>query len=93
MEFIDKAIKGIKITAAILVIVSLLALAYGAYENYRFFKGLAAVPVSDSTDEVIIEWLADYANDKALMEKSNKDIKETIERLEKLGVEFDEENK
>jgi hypothetical protein len=90
MDFIDRAIKGIKITAVVLITLVVLAGLYGAYENCRYVKNFVLQPVTGE-EETYVEWLDEYNNDIALQEQWQRDFAESKARLEKLGVEFDEE--
>lgn len=87
---IDKMIKGIRITAVILIVITILAFGIGGYYNYKFYKDIVSQPVVNEYDTVMAEWLSDYSNDVELQEQWRRDIKEAQIRLEKLGVEFDE---
>jgi len=89
---INKMIKGIRITAVILVVVTALAFGIGGYYNYKFYKGIVNEPVASEYDTVMTEWLSDYSNDIELQKQWQADVIEAQIRLEKLGVEFEEEN-
>ena len=87
---INKMIKGIRITAVVLLAVVILAFAYGAWENYRFLKQFEFTSVSDEYDITVTGWILDYNNDIELQKQWQADVIEAQVRLEKLGVEFDE---
>ena len=59
MDFIDRAIKGIKVTAVILVVVTILSFAIGGYYNYKFYKGIISDPMIDEADTTIAEWISE----------------------------------
>lgn len=94
MEIIitGKLLKFIIYTAIILTVIALLFLGIGIYQNHKYFNEYVDMPINDDTtySTIVIEWLADYENDIALQEQSQRDLVEIQKRLEALGVEFNE---
>lgn len=84
-----KLLLAIKIIATIILILCIIALAYCSYDNLRVLRA-STQAYDKGVNGVIIEWSADYSNDKELMEQIDKDLQEAQARLEKLGVEFGE---
>ena len=91
IKFDGKLIKTIKIIAISLTVLAIISMGISVYQTNKFMKEFDNTSVSDETDITIIEWLADYENDIALQEQWKRDFEETKIRLEKLGVEFDEQ--
>lgn len=87
--FTYKIRKIMWIITALILALCLFALAYGAYDNLNTVRK-STNELDKGIDDVIIEWTADYSNDKELMDKIDNDLKESQARLEALGVEFDE---
>ena len=83
---IDKIIKGIRITALILVLLTALSFTYGAVESYRFYH---QTPISHNDDMTIQEWTAEYESEIEDMAQFDRDVKEAEARLELIYKEAD----
>ena len=83
---IDKMIKGIRITAIVLVLITILAFTYGAIETYKFYH---QTPISHNDDMTVQEWTAEYESEIEDMAQFDRDIEESEARLELIYKEAD----
>lgn len=90
IKITGKLLKFIIFTAVFLSAFALICLGIGIYQNHKFFNEYTELPVTDDNAEVVMEWLAEYDSDTKMLEQIDKDLAEAQERLEKLGVDFNE---
>ena len=79
--------KALWIATLLLCFLFLICAIWQGYESYKSIANLTDEVITES-DELIIEWLADYDNDLAVQEQSRKDIKEIEMRIEEIDRQY-----